>query len=784
MNPSPFDVPGQRVLRTEDALLLTGGAAFTADIPADLALHAVFVRASVAHGRLRSIGVERAAGVPGVVGIFTDADLGLQPMAPGPPAPPAFARPVLARDVVRFVGEPVAVVVAASAAAAMDAAELVEIDLEPILPVIDPMTAAGPDAPILFPEHGSNVAAEHAVGGGDPLEGADIVIRRRITNQRLAPMPMETGGALSVPDAAGGVTLWAPCQAPFLVRAAIAAALRLPEERVRVAVPAVGGAFGARIAPYPEHAVVAALALRLGRPVRYAETRSDNMVAMTHGRAQVQDVELGASRDGRLVGLRARLVQDLGAYPSEAASLPELTALMACGVYAIPRVDVSARCVVTNTTPVSAYRGAGRPEATAMLERLMDELAREIGLDPAEIRRRNFVPPSSFPHRTATGAVYDSGDYAAALDEGLRIADYDRLRREQRDRRATAAPRCLGIGISCYVEVTGWGSEYGRVDVLPDGLVTIHTGISPHGQGQETALAQICASVLSIPLKAIRVIHSDTAAIPRGEGTSGSRSLQVGGSAVLMAARGLVEKGRRVAASVLEAAPEDVVLFPEGRLGVRGAADRSLSWGEAAAFAADPVHAPDPADPGLFDAVDFEQGDPTYPFGSHVAVVEVDVETGAVRLLRHVAVDDCGRVLNPMLVEGQVHGGIAQGVAQALFEAVEYDESGTPLTAGLMTYEVPTAAELPSFELGRTETPTPRNPLSAKGVGESGTIGATPAVQNAVIDALGHLGVRHIEVPLSPERVWWALRAAATSGRLRTPSDTGGTWLRSDPRRT
>jgi carbon-monoxide dehydrogenase large subunit len=761
MNPPTFDVKQQRVLRTEDAPLLTGDAMFAADLPADGALHAVFVRATIAHGRLRSIGVDRAAGIPGLVGVFSGADLELRAMPPGPPAPQAFARPVLASGVVRFVGEPVAVVVATTAAAAMDAAELVEIELESIPPVVDPMFAAASDAPILFPEHGSNVAAEHAAGGGDPLEGADMVIRRRIINQRLAPMPMETGGALAVPDETGGVTLWAPCQVPFMVRSVIAGVLDLPEERVRVAVPAVGGAFGARIAPYPEHAVVAALALRLGQPVRYVETRSDNMVAMTHGRAQVQDVELGASRDGTLVGLRARLVQDLGAYPSEAASLPELTALMACGVYTIPRVDVRARCVVTNTTPVSAYRGAGRPEATAMLERMMDELAWEIGLDPAEVRRRNLVPPSSFPHRTATGAVYDSGEYAAALNEGLRLADYDQLRSEQRDRRKTAAQRQLGIGIASYVEVTGWGSEYGRVEVLPGGLVTIHTGVSPHGQGHETALAQICASVLSIPLEAMRVVHSDTAALPRGEGTSGSRSLQVGGSAVLMAARGLVEKGRRVAASVLEAAPEDVVLFPEGQFGVRGAAHRSLSWTEVAASAADPVLAPDPTDPGLFDVVDFDQGDPTFPSGSHVAVVEVDVETGAVRLLRHIAVDDCGRVLNPALVEGQVHGGIAQGVAQALFEAVEYDESGAPLTAGLMTYEVPTAAELPSFELGLIETPTPRNPLSAKGIGESGTIGATPAVLNAVVDALGHLGVRTLDMPLSPERVWRALREAA-----------------------
>jgi carbon-monoxide dehydrogenase large subunit len=505
---------------------------------------------------------------------------------------------------------------------------------------------------------------------------------------------------------------------------------------------------------YPEQVAVAALALRLGRPVRYEETRSENLAAMTHGRGQVQDVEVGADEDGRITGLSIRVTADLGAYPSEGASLPELTGLMACGVYDIPRVDYLAECVVTNTTPVSAYRGAGRPEATAMIERAVDLLAAEMNVDPADLRRRNLIPAFAGSHRTVTGADYDAADYAGVLERALQVAGYDELREEQSARRGRHDRSLLGIGIACYVEITGWGPEYARVEILPDGTAVVHSGSAPQGQGHETAFAQIAADTLGLPMSAITVLHSDTAAIPHGEGTMGSRSLQKGGSAVLTAARAVLDQARGIAGQMLEVAAEDVVSLPSGRLAVAGAPDRSVTLAEVGTAAAAAGMGGAGEASSLVAAVDFEgSGDVTFPFGAHVAVTEVEIETGAARLVRHVAVDDCGRVMNPTLVEGQVHGGIAQGAAQALFESVEYDELGTPLTGTLMTYAVPSAAELPMFELAGTETPTPRNPLGARGIGESGTIGAAAAVQNAVIDAVAHFGVRHIDMPATPERI-------------------------------
>jgi carbon-monoxide dehydrogenase large subunit len=466
------------------------------------------------------------------------------------------------------------------------------------------------------------------------------------------------------------------------------------------------------------------------------------------------------------VGLRASIVADMGAYPL-GTYLPELTADMASGVYDLRAVEVTARCVVTDTTPVGSYRGAGRPEAAAMLERAMDLLAAELGLDPAEVRRRNLVAPDRFPHRTVTDVTYDTGDYPAALARARELAGYDALRSEQADRREAGDPRLLGIGISTYVEITGWDSEFGQVSVEPDGSVTVLSGTSPHGQGHETAFAQIAASLLGVPMTSVRVIHSDTAVVPRGEGTMGSRSLQLGGSAVFRAGEAVVTKARRLAASLLEAGVEDVALLDTdadgdaARVGVVGAPDRSFTWAELAAVAEDPARRPDGFEHGLSAQSDFDMGKRnTFPFGAHVAVVEVDAETGEIRLLRHVAVDDAGRIVNPLLVRGQVHGGIAQGAAQALFEEVIFDEQGTPMTGSLMAYAMPSAADLPSFETTNTETPTPLNPLGAKGIGEAATVGSTPAIQSAVIDAVSHLGVRHLDMPLTPERVWRAIRGA------------------------
>jgi aerobic carbon-monoxide dehydrogenase large subunit len=578
-------------------------------------------------------------------------------------------------------------------------------------------------------------------------------------NQRVVPSPLEPNAAVAVPTG-DGLLLYAPCQAPFWVRDTVAEVLGMDPERVRVVVPAVGGAFGARIVTYPEQVVVAALARRLGRPVRYVESRSETMLAMTHGRAQVQEVELAATRDGRITGLRARLVADGGAYPGDAPPNVSSTRYMASGVYRIAQIEVAWACAATNTTPVAAYRGAGRPEATAMVERAVDLLAARLRMDPVELRRRNLIPARAFPYTTATRARYDSGDYEGALDRVLEAAGYEALRAEQAGRRERGDVRQLGIGLSVYVEVTGGGSEYGEVVVEADGRVTVRTGVSPHGQGHETAFAQLISTTLGVGADQVTVVHSDTAALPRGDGTMASRSLQIGGSAVVQAAAQVLDKATALAAHLLEAPVEDVALFPGEGLGVAGAPETALGWAELAAAAADPARRPPGMGPGLEAAVDFEPDQSTFPFGAHLAVCEVDTETGLVRLLRHVAVDDSGRILNPVLAEGQVHGGIAQGVAQALFEEVGYDAEGNCLNGNLAVYAMPAAPELPAFETERTETPTPLNPLGAKGIGESGTIGATPAVQNAVVDALAHLGVTHIDMPLTPERVWRAIRAA------------------------
>jgi carbon-monoxide dehydrogenase large subunit len=762
--PASERVLGSPALRSEDRALLTGSARYLDDVPCEGALHGAFVRSPMAHALVRSVDADEARTMPGVVGVFVAGDMGGLRMPPVEDSPEVFARPLLAIGRVRFVGEPVAVVVAQTRAQAMDAADVVAVDYEPLPPVIDPEAALEPDAPILFQAHGSNLAIRVDDVAEDPgaLEGAEIVVRARFVHQRVAPVPMEPNGALAIAGVAPGepsVTLWASVQAPHDTRRVVAQVLGLDPAEVRVRTATVGGGFGGKIPTYPEHVVIAWLARHLRSAVRWAETRSENMVAMTHGRGQVQHVELGATRDGRVLGLRVFVIQDIGAYASEAATLPPLTGLMASGPYKIPRIDFHAVSVVTTTTPVGAYRGAGRPEATWLLERVLDMLAADLGIDPAQIRRTNFIPREAFPYRTPTGASYDSGDPGRALDIALRAAGYLQLRQEQAARIERGETWQLGIGISSYVEVTGWGSEFASVQAGDQGTFTVLTGTSPQGQGHETAWAQIVADTLGVSFDAVTVRHSDTQLVPRGEGTMGSRSLQVGGSAVFQASVALLDRARRLAAHLLAASENDVRRF-DGRIGVSAAAGLSLSWGELAAAAADPSSLPPGMETGLRAQADFEMEDSTYPSGVHVAVVEVDTETGKAKLVRHVAVDDCGRRVNPMLVEGQIHGGIAQGAAQALFESFVYDELGNPLTSSLADYAMPSAAELPAFVTATLETATDRNPLGAKGVGEGGTIGAGPAVHNAVIDALSHLGVRHIDMPMSPQRVWRAIQDA------------------------
>jgi aerobic carbon-monoxide dehydrogenase large subunit len=749
---------GNVVHRTEDPRFLTGHARYVDNLPLEGCLRAVFVRSILAHGRVAGIDASEAAAMPGVVAVLTASDLDLEPQPPSGNVRGPFPRPILAREVVRYVGEPLAVVIARTQAQAQDAAESVVVDLDPLPVLLDPEAAVAEGAPLLFPEAGTNLAhAFEKRWDEDVLEGSEVVVRGRFVNQRVAPVPMETNAVAAAPADEGGLTMWVSTQIPFDVRNDVADALGLARDEVRVIAPDVGGGFGAKLVVSPEYLVVAAAALRLGRPVKWVETRAENLVAMTHGRAQVQHVELGATRDGAIVGLRVDLVADMGAYPISAYLAPT-TRMMLAGVYRVPRIASRGRSVVTNTTPIAPYRGAGRPEATALLERAMDVLAAELGMDPAEVRRRNLIPADGFPHQTAVGTTYDSGDYERALDQVLRAAGYDELRREQSERRVRGDLVQLGIGLSTYVEITAWaGGEFGSVEVDTAGGVRILTGISPHGQGHETSLAQIASGILGIPIERIQVIHSDTGIVPRGEGTFGSRSLQLGGTAVYDASGEVLRKATAIAALELEVGEADVVVHEGRGLGVAGAPDTALAWDRLAALASDP---PDGIESGLSASGKFQQQDATFPFGAHVAVVEVDVETGSATLVRLVAVDDCGRILNPMLAEGQVHGGLTQGIAQALFEGVEYDELGTPVTTTFATYLMPSAAELPSYETSHTETPTPLNPLGAKGIGESGTVGSTPAVQNAVVDALAHLGVRHVDMPATPERVWRAIRDA------------------------
>ncbi len=760
-----MSILGTRVIRTEDPRFLTTGGVYTADVEDEQlagACHVHFVRSALAHARIRSVDVSAALEAPGVIAAFTGADLADLPLlgAPLPGINEQMGQALLARDVVRYVGEPVAVVVTEGRYQGEDAADLVDIDYDALPPVIEAADADTSEAAVLFPAAGTNVA----VTFGDPaalaaglFDGCEVVVSRTIVNQRVAPAPMETRAAAAAWGADGRLTAWIPNQGAQGTRASLAAMLGIDQAGVRVITPDVGGAFGAKFGADPEHAVVCWVARQLGRPARWTESRNENLIGMTHGRAQRQKITIGGSRDGTVAAYRLEILQDSGAYPRFGAFLPFLTILMAPGPYAIPRAEAVAKSVVTNTTPVGAYRGAGRPEATAAVERAIDLFAAEIGRDPAEVRRINLLPRFTEPHTTAFGAVYDSGDYAAALEVALAAADYDDLRKEQAKRRADQDTVQLGIGLSCYVEITGAGAESGNpsenatVEVHPDGSATILTGTSPHGQGHATVWAMLASDELGIPIDKITLKWGDTDLIPEGGGTGGSRSLQQGGAAVQQASRELIDVARQRAADELEANPADLVFDPaRSAFAVAGDPDASVPLARLAEHER------------LFVRAVFSAPGATFPFGAHVAVVDVDTETGKTVLRRVVTVDDAGTVVNPLLAEGQRHGGIAQGAAQALLEEVVYDTDGNPLTSSFADYAFLTATEVPSFELAGMETPTSYNPLGAKGIGEAGTIGSTPAVQNAIVDALAHLGVRHIDMPASPQRVWQELRAVSS----------------------
>ncbi len=756
---------GNAVLRREDPDLLTGRARFVADMAPAGTLHLAFVRSTMAHARIGSVDSAGALGVAGVMGVFTAGDLNIEPQPLFITLPPEINRLPLTGKA-RYVGDPIAAVVAESAGAAADGAELVVVDYEPLPAVTDPFESLAPGAAVVFEAHGSNQASELKLSAeAGSLAGHDLVVSGRVVNHRMAAAPIEPSAVLAVPgagDDGDGVTLWCTTQRPHDTRDVVAAALGEPPDRVRVIAPAVGGGFGAKGSAYPEFVVAAWLARRLGRPVRWVETRTENLTNMTQGRDHVHDLDLGLTRDGRFCWLRMRVTADVGAYPGIGALLPFFTMTMASGPYRIPAVDFEAVSVITNKAPIFPFRGAGRPEATVSLERIVDLAAAELGMDPAELRRRNLLAPDEFPLTTPTGANMDSGDYARGLDLALEAAGYEDLRAEQALRRAGGDRRLLGIGVSVYVEVTAGGlfQEFGSVTVEADGTVTARVGTAPQGQGHVTAFGQILGEVLGVAPERVRIICGDTAEVPTGQGTVASRSLQVGGSAVWTAANEVLDQARRLAASLLEADAADIVVAPGG-LAVAGVPARAVSWVELAAAA----ETGDAESGGLAAAVDFNQGEATYPFGAHVAVVEVDADTGDTRLLRHVAVDDCGRILNPMLVEGQVHGGVATGVSQALYEQSLYDVGGNPRNTNFADYSIPAATELPRFETHHTETPTPLNPLGAKGIGESGTIGSTPAVQSAVLDALAPLGISHLDMPYTPQRVWRAIAAVESAAR-------------------
>jgi carbon-monoxide dehydrogenase large subunit len=768
-----MSILGTRVVRTEDPRLLTLGGTYVDDLGVPEltdAARVTFVRSPIAHALITGIDASAAAQAPGVVAVLTAADLTDLPPPPpddgsggaGSEAAPLplggpWSEPLFAVDRVRFVGEPVAMVITDHRYQGEDAAELVSVDYDPLAPVIGADAALG-GATLLFPPAGSNVAVNSgAPPDAAPFDACEVVVERTIVNQRLAPVPLE-GRATAASWADGKLTVWVSTQNAQIARFILAGALGLDPAAIRVVAPDVGGGFGAKVGIDRDSLMVAWAAKHIGRALRWAETRSENLVGMTHGRAQRQVVKIGGSRDGRIGAYRLDIVQDTGAYPRMGGFLPFLTSLMAAGPYDIGHVSAARQVVVTNTTPISAYRGAGRPEATAAIERAVDLFAAEIGMDPAQVRRINLVPPDKFPYSSPCGPVYDTGAYAEALDKVLAGAGYQELRAEQAARRERGDVLQLGIGLASYVEITAAdadGGETARLIVHGDGTATVYTGSSAHGQGHHTAWAMLVEAELGIEMAKVTVIHGDTDLIPMGVGTYASRSLQLGGMAVHNAAVDVKEQARQVAAAMLEASEADLELDTErGIWQVRGDPAASRTWAEVASHA---------GDEGLVAAVNYTEGQPTFPFGAHLALVEVDTETGKVRLLRHVTVDDAGTVVSPVLAEGQRHGGIAQGVAQALLEEMVYDDSGNPLTSTLVDYAAITATELPSFELLASETPATANPLGVKGIGEAGTIGAAPAVQNAVVDAVSHLGVRHIDMPTTPARVWAAISEARES---------------------
>ncbi|MET7383537.1 xanthine dehydrogenase family protein molybdopterin-binding subunit [Streptomyces sp. NPDC005526] len=775
---------GRSRLRKEDARLITGQTNWTDNITVTGLLHLAVLRSPMAHARIERVDVSPALERPGVVAAFSGRDLadGLASLPCGWPVTEDIVlpdHPPIALDEVRHAGDPVAVVVARDRYAAADALEAIEVDYEPLPPVLDLEAALADDAPLVHADQGTNRCYVWPLKtGGDYAavrERADVVVRRRFHQQRLIPNAMEPRAVVVTPlPASGEYTVYSATQIPHILRIMLSAVTGVPEHKLRVVAPDVGGGFGSKLQVYGEEALALAVARRLGRPVKWTESRSEGYLATHHGRGMIQDVEVAATRDGRLLGLKVELLADMGAYLMLVTpGIPILGAFMYPGIYKMDAYDFTCTGAFTTRTPTDAYRGAGRPEATFAIERIMDELAAELGLDPVELRRRNWIGHEEFPYTTVAGLTYDSGDYAAATDKALALFGYDDLRAEQRKRNERGDRVRLGIGVSTFTEMCGLapsrvlrdlryaagGWEAASIRMLPTGKVEVVTGTSPHGQGHVTCWSQIASDVLGVPFDDVEVVHGDTLTAPQGMDTYGSRSLVVGGAAVHRAAEKVVEKARRVAAHLLEASEDDLD-FAHGVFSVKGSPEARRTIQEVAFETFLSHDVPEGMEPTINAEYLLDPENFSYPHGTHLCAVEVDTETGFTRIRSYVCVDDVGRVINPLIVEGQVHGGLAQGIGQALYEEAVYDDEGNLVSASMADYLVPAAPDLPDFVTDRTETPAVSNPLGAKGVGEAGTIASTPAVVNAVVDALRPLGVRDVRMPCTPERVWEAVRSA------------------------
>ena len=767
----PETLFGKKIRRREDPRLITGTATYLDDIKMPGMHHACVVRSPHAAARIKSLNVKPALARPGVAAVFTGADvkdLGPIPCGASLPGLRTPHHHILAQDRVYLVGHPVAVVVATDRYIAADAVDLIEVDYEVLPAVSDPEKALAPGAPAVHPQWPDNTAFTFHQEGGDitgAFAQADVVVKQRITSQRLIPTSMETRGVVADWHAGDkSLTLWSSTQIPHLLRTLLAGILGMPENHLRVITPEVGGGFGSKLNVYAEEALMAFVSMRIGKPVKWVESRRENFLCTIHGRGHVDYFELAARRDGTMLGLRLKLIQDLGAYHQLLTpAIPTLSVLMMPGLYKFKNISADIVGVFTNCTPTDAYRGAGRPEATHGIERMVDILAAELKMDPAELRRKNFVGKDEFPFQTATGLAYDSGNYALPLDTALAEIDYPALRREQQQARASG--KLMGIGLSTYGEICaigpspatpagGW--ESATVKIEPSGKITVMTGASPHGQGEETTFAQIVADELGVDIDDVVVLHGDTAVVQYGIGTFGSRGTAIGGTALYYALQELKGKVKKFGAMLLEC--DDVALA--GGKCVDERTGKSVPFAQVAAASYRAMKLPPNTQPGLVATYFWEPPNFTFPFGAHVVITDVDRETGQVSIRRYVAVDDCGKIINPLIVAGQVHGGVAQGLGQALWEQAVYDENGQLLSGELTDYALPRAHMMPWIESSHTETPSPVNPLGVKGVGEAGTIGCSPAVVNSVVDALSHLGVRHIDMPLTPEKVWKLIQGA------------------------